>query len=108
MNTTLSKLKIPVILSLIFVVPFAVMEVVNRSRFNEAFPFSLFIVLWLLPLIFFLILTPIVQKVREGRNLMGNPVSLLFGIAVMVLTAVMWVNLMADQMPCFLGVPNCD
>jgi hypothetical protein len=108
MKTTLSRLLLPVFLSLGFVLPLAVMELVNRREFHEDFPFSLFIALWLLPLIFFCILTAIVRKVREGRSLMEDPISLAFGIIVMVFVAVMWVNLFADQMPCFLGIPNCD
>jgi hypothetical protein len=108
MKTTFTTLKLPVILSLVLVLPFILMELINRREFHEDFPFSLFLGLWLLPLIFFLVLTPIVQRVREGRRPMENPVDLVFGILVMVLVAVMWVNLLADQMPCFLGVPNCD
>ena len=102
------RLKYPILLSLVFVLPFAVMELVNRRVFHESFPFSLFIMLWLLPFIFFLILTPILQRVREGRRPMENPVDLVFGMIVMLFVAVMWVNLLADQMPCFLGVLNCD
>ena len=103
-----SRLKLPILLSLMCVLPFTVMELVNRRTFHEGFPFSLFIVLWLLPFIFLLILTPIVQKAREGRRLAENPVDLVFGIILLVFIAIMWVNLLADQMPCFLGVPNCD
>ncbi len=62
--------------------------------------------LWLLPFIFFLILTPILQRVREGRRPMENLVDLVFGMIVMLFVAVMWVNLLADQMPCFLRGPE--
>ena len=108
MNIPLSRLKLPVLLSLVLVLPFILMELINRRDFHEDFPFSLFIGLWLLPLIFFLILTPMLQRVREGRKPMENPVDLVFGILVMLLVAVMWINLLSDQMPCFLGVMNCD
>ena len=108
MKTTFTTLKLPVIISLALVLPFLVMELINRREFHEDFPFSLFIGLWLLPLVFFLILTPMVQRVREGRKPMENPVDLVFGILVMLLVAVMWINLLSDQMPCFLGVMNCD
>jgi len=108
MTKPLTRIGLPILLSLIFVLPFAVMELVNRREFHEGFPFSLFIGLWLAPLIFFLILVPMVQRVRQGRKPMENPVDLVFGILVMLLVAVMWINLLSDQMPCFLGVPNCD
>ncbi len=60
MKTTLSRLKLPAVLSLILVLPFMLMELVNRRAANGAFPSLFFIQLFLLPLGFFLILSPLI------------------------------------------------
>jgi hypothetical protein len=40
---------------------------------------------------------------------MANPIALLLRVVLLGLVAIGWVNLVRDQMPCFLGgVPGCD
>jgi hypothetical protein len=85
-----------------------IVEAVNRREFNEGFPFPLFIIMWLLPVIFILIGMPIVRNVRAGNSLMASPITLLIRVILLVLIAWFWVSLLVDQWPCFLGVPNCD
>ena len=86
----------------------------NRSQnertvsFHEDIPILLFGSLWLLPVAFILILMPIVRTVRVGNRIMVNPISLLLRVAFLILIAWLWVGTILDQMPCFLGVPNCD
>ncbi len=63
------------------------MELVNRRGTNGAFPIPLFILLFLLPLGFFLILSPLIQKTRAGGNLFEKPLSLLVSLAAMMLLA---------------------
>jgi hypothetical protein len=63
--------------------------------------------MWLLPLSFILIVMPIVRNLAGNRNL-ANRVRLLPRIALATLIAWLWIGLILDQMPCFLGVPNCD
>lgn len=108
MNATLTKLKIPALISLILVLPLILMELINRRSMNEAFPFPLFVILFLLPFGFILILTPIVQKVRAGKKILDTPLSLLISVVMLILIAGLWVGILVDQMPCFLGVLNCD
>ena len=96
------------VLGLLLVSPFAVMEVVNRQNFGEVFPFQLFLGLWLLPSLFIYVLIPIVQDVRLGKNILAKPIGLLLRATFMVLFALMWINLLADQWSCFMGVLNCD
>jgi hypothetical protein len=84
------------------------MEVANRRGFNEGFPALLFVVMWLLPVIFIIILTPIVRNVRAGNDILASPIKLLLSVAFLVLIAIVWTGALIDQMPCFLGVPNCD
>jgi len=102
------NLRSPAIISLLLVIPFMIMEVANRRNFNEGFPIPLFVIMWLLPVAFIIILMPVVRNVRTGNSIMANPVSLVLRVALLLLMAWMWGVLLVDQMPCFLGVPNCD
>ena len=108
MKNLLVSLKSPAILSLLLVTPFMVMEVVNRRNFKEDFPVALFGVMWLLPVVFLLILVPVVRSARAGNPPMANPVKFLLSISLLVLIVIVWVGILLDQMPCFLGVPLCD
>ncbi|MEW6029153.1 MAG: hypothetical protein ACOYZ8_17230 [Chloroflexota bacterium] len=108
MKTTLTNLRSPALIGLPFVLPFMVMELVNRWNYHEGFPVNLFGMMWLSAAAFVLILVPIVRNVRVGKDLMANPVSLLLRVVFLAFIARMWVGILIDQMPCFLGVPNCD
>lgn len=87
MKNFLVNLRIPAVISFLLVIPFVMLELVNRRNFNESFPVAMFVVLWLLPAIFILILMPIVRNVRTGNNLMANPVSLLMRITLLAILA---------------------
>jgi len=108
MKNILVSIKSPALISLIFVVPFMIMETVNRRSFDQGFPIPLFIMMWLLPLLFIITLMPIVRSIRAGNNLLVSPVALLLRVVTLVFIALMWTGIVLDQMPCFLGVPNCD
>jgi hypothetical protein len=103
-----ANLRLPLLTGLAFMLPFMALELVNRRNFNEAFPLPLFGMLWLLPVIFTSILTPVLQNVRVGNTLIVNPAALLFRIVFLTFIALVWVAVLVDQMPCFLGVPKCD
>lgn len=96
------------VVSTVLVLPFVILEVVNRSGFNEGFPVVLFGLLWLLPMMFIVILTPLVQNVRSGNGVVPNRIELSIRVVLLVLIALAWASWVIDQMPCFLGVPNCD
>lgn len=109
MKNIFTNFRSPALIGLLFVVPFMIMEVVNTQNINAVFNVPLFGIMWLLPTIFIVILIPIVRNLRRaGNSLMANPVSLLISVIFLVLIAWMWASLLIDQMPCFLGVPNCD
>ena len=63
-------------ISFLIVLPFMVMELVNRQSFfvsgKESFPIGLFVMLWLGAMVFILILMPIVQNIRAGNNVVAN------------------------------------
>ena len=108
MQSVLKTFGSSALISLLLILPLMIMEVVNRRNFNEDFPFPLFGFLWVLPIIFIVIFTPIVQTVRAGNRLMAKPISLLLRVAFLLFIVWLWGSLVIDQMPCFLGVPNCD
>jgi len=108
MQAILKSLGSSTLISLLLILPLMIMEIVNRRNFNEGFPILLFIVMWLLPVIFLLILTPIIRTIRAGDSLLASPIKLLLSVAFLVFIAIVWTGALIDQMPCFLGGPNCD
>jgi len=108
MQMFLTTLRIPAIASFILVIPFMIMEVVTTQNLNAIFNVPLFGILWFLPMIFMLILIPIVRDVRSGNSLTAKPVILVLSVILLTLIALAWGGIVADQMPCFLGIPNCD
>jgi hypothetical protein len=62
----------------------------------------------LLPVAFALNLLPIVRTMRLGGNIATHPITLLLASAILVFIALTWGGLFIDQIPCFIGVPNCD
>jgi hypothetical protein len=74
MQTTLKTLSSSAFIGFLLVLPFMIMEVVNRRNFNEDFPFALFFGLWLSLFAISLILLPIVRARRTGNHDMANPV----------------------------------
>ena len=99
------------IISLGLVLPFMILELINRRNLQEGlhgFPVPLFGLMWLLSFAFIFTLIPIVRSLRaENRNLTDR-LTLLSRVLLLTVIAWIWVSLVMDQMPCFLGVPNCD
>lgn len=87
------------------VLPFGILEWINRRRLPGDFPVALFVFLWLLSFSFALVLVPVVRGLAARRRNPGAGV--LLG-ALLIFIGWLWVSISADQMPCFLGVPNCD
>ncbi len=98
------------LVSFILVLPFAILESLNNTITKQNAPglIVLFGLLGLLPMAFIVILVPIVRTVRAGNSVMANPINLLFRVAFLALIAMTWGGLLIDQIPCFMGVPNCD
>lgn len=99
MQTLLKTLGSPPLVSLLIILPFMIMEIVNRRSFNEGFPFTLFFGLWLNLFAVSLILLPIVRAWRaedhdlvnsvpaKGDTLLITPKSVLITGLVMILFA---------------------
>ncbi|MCA1849568.1 MAG: hypothetical protein LC672_00600 [Acidobacteria bacterium] len=110
MKTITPDLGSAAIISFILVLPFAILESLNQTVTRQNAPglIVLFGLLWLLPVAFIVTLAPVVRTARAGNSITASPVNLLFRVAFLALIAVMWGGLLVDQMPCFVGVPNCD
>jgi hypothetical protein len=74
MQTILKSLGSSALISALLILPFMIMEVVNRRNFNEDFPFMLFFVMWLNLLAISLILLPIMRGRRTSNHNMANPI----------------------------------
>ena len=98
------------LVGLALVLPFAILEALNQTITKQTAPglSTLFGLLWLLPTAFIFILAPTARNLRAGHGLMANPINFLLRVALLALIAVVWGGLLIDQMPCFMGVPNCD
>ena len=96
------------VISGVLVLPFVVLEWTNRQAFQEGFPIPLFAAMWLLSAFAVVLLLPVVRVRRTQSPRGANYVRLLSRLVVAILLAWLWVALVRDQMPCFLGVPNCD
>lgn len=110
MTRSTGDLKISSILSFLLLLPFAILEVLHNpiSRENATGLILLFGLLWLLPTVFILILLPLFRTARGGNSLLANPTKLVFSVVFLALIGSIWVWGFTDQLPCFLGVPNCD
>ena len=98
----------PILLGLLCTLPFAVMEVVNLGGIPDPFPYSIFLYLWLMFALFFLCLFAILRLARSRVNKNERLPAYLLNALVLIFTVISIVALLADQMPCFLGLPNCD
>jgi hypothetical protein len=105
-----TNLKLAVLISFMLLLPFAILESLNNTITKQNAPslLVLFGLLWLLALAFIVILMPIVRAARARNSVMTNPINLLFRIAFLALIAMMWVGIVIDQLPYFMGVANCD
>lgn len=108
MSDTFTNLRSAAIISFTLVLPFMILEMVNRRNLPESFPVALFCFMWILAMVFIVILLPILQNLRAGNSMKAHPISLLFKFVFLTFIAMMWGYNLYDQLPCFLGVPNCD
>lgn len=109
MQNILTNLRLPALISFLLVLPFMILEWVTRSdapRSNASG--ILFVIMWLLPMLFILIMMPIVRNLRRaGNSIVANPINLVLRVTFSAYLVWMWFGLVIDQMPCFLGATGC-
>ncbi|HOW91607.1 MAG TPA: hypothetical protein PK883_04750 [Anaerolineaceae bacterium] len=108
MNPKLKRLFTPILFGLLCVLPFTIMEIVNLGRIPDPFPYAIFLYLWLMFALFLICLFAIVRLAKSRVSKQERLPALLLNALVLLFTVMTIVYLLADQMPCFLGVPNCD
>ena len=109
MKTMISNPRLsPVISFILCVLPFMILEWATRSNLprSDASP-MLWVVLWVLSTGFIAALMLIVQNIRAENRLLANPFSLLLSVMFLAVFAWLWVALVIDQVPCFLGGSGC-
>jgi hypothetical protein len=74
MKAFLQTLGVAALLGLLLILPFMIMEVVNRQSFNEDFPVMLFSVMWLNVFAISTILLPLIRGRRQVNGRMVHPV----------------------------------
>jgi hypothetical protein len=105
---TLKSFGASLLISATLVAPFIVLQLVNRRVFHEDFPFVLFTFMSLHSLLIVLSLRPALRRLRAERSLRALGVGHWAGLLLGVLLVFVYANVVMDQLPCFLGVPNCD
>jgi hypothetical protein len=106
MQTIVPQLGSSAIVGAAVVLPFVLLELAHRGGDGD-FPIPLFGLMWLLSTTVTLILTSLVRSVRARQNAVASP-AVLLRAACLIPFVWFLVLLVIDQMPCFLGVPNCD
>ena len=96
------------VIGLAAVLPFVLLEVINRRGYGEGFPAVMFFTLWLFSFGFIYTLIPVTKSLISGQPAGGSRAGLLGRLTLLIVAGWLWATLVSDQMPCFLGVPNCD
>ena len=97
-----------VILGFLLLIPFIVLELINRWHFNGGFPFPLFSLLGILQSFFIFILVSTFKDLSSKKSFFANPIYLILRTVILVFIAYTWRTWIVDQWSCFMGVPNCD
>ena len=112
MRVETNDLKLPASIGLALTAPFLILELVSNSA-NGASAIEveylvgvtfLFAILWVLPTAF----TFVVRQLLIGAGVGVGGFSILIRLVVLIALGALWVAFIADQWPCFTGVPNCD
>lgn len=109
MKNVITNFAFPAIIGSVLVLPFIALEYVNTQGFKAlGFPAMLFAFMWLLSFAFAFLLIPVVRDARSGSRVFAHPTNFLLRVILMLGIAMLWIGVVNDQMPCFLGLPNCD
>ncbi len=105
---TLKPFVAPLLISATLVAPFIVLQWVNRRTFHEDFPFVLFTLMSVHSLFIAFLLTPALRRLRAERSFRALKLCHWAGLLVGGVLGYVYADVVIDQFPCFLGVPNCD
>ncbi len=88
--------------------PFIILEWINTPGFWSLGIPPLFFIMWFSGSIFIFILGSILRSLQGEKKTDASLFFLVVKVAVLILLAWIFVGLVIDQWPCFMGVPNCD
>jgi cytochrome bd-type quinol oxidase subunit 1 len=94
--------------STMLLLPFALLELINKPSTHPGFPVSLYTFAWIVQFVFFAALIPVIKTLQSKKSISKKPLLFLIQIAVLATAAAIWTGWLIDQWPCMMGVPNCD
>jgi hypothetical protein len=98
----------PLLVGAALVVPPFVLEWFNRRMYHEELPLVLFAFMSVHALVIAFALTPAFRRLHAERRLRALRLGHWAGLLVGAVLVYAYAGVVSDQLPCFLGVPNCD
>ena len=110
MKSPFANVRIAAITGVTILLPLAFLQFWLNTVTRQDLPdlAVLFGLLWILSTAFILIIIPLAPMIRARKILLAKPFSLFLRLAASVAIVTMWIGIVIDQLPCFLGIPNCD
>lgn len=108
MRKVIAFLWLPLGLGFVATAPFFILELINRPPIITDLPVALFVMMWITASIAVLTFRQVLRSGPAKPVLTAHNAVLILSLVVSIVTASIWIGLVNDQMPCFLGVPNCD
>ena len=96
------------VFAVLLVAPFALMEAVNTANAQVEPPTVLFALMFAHAALISATISPAVLKALSTRTLKSLSKLNWTGVAIGLAVLGLYARVVLDQMPCFLGVPNCD
>ena len=95
------------LISTALVAPFIVLEWINGG-FQKGFPIVLFTFMSVHALLIVLLLTPPLRRLLSDKHLKALRPGHWAALVASAFLIFFYADVVIDQLPCFLGVPNCD
>lgn len=88
--------------------PFIILEWINTPGFLSMGVPPLFFIMWFSGSIFTFVLRSVLFALQDRKKIKVNLFIVIMKIAFLILLTWIFVGLVIDQWPCFIGIPNCD
>lgn len=88
--------------------PFIILEWINTPGFWSMGIPPLFFIMWLSGGVFTYTLESVLRSLQDKKKTKERLLFLIVKVVFLMLLAWIFVGLVIDQWPCFMGVPNCD
>lgn len=106
-RSIIQKLGLAALFGFLLTLPFMILEFTFNASGSTVNYLVLFGFLWILATLIVALLGSLIQTLRAG-SISVRPLTLLLRITGLTVVVMIWGRLVIDQLPCFLGVPNCD